>query len=144
MKAVAFQSISTSQPMSKGTSAPPEMAMHIRPLSSLAHSGLFSMVMENSIGQILAKPSPAAITAGIAMPDCSRHENARAQNSQERRETKTVARTHDGKNRAAQKPADREQQKEERRAQFVGGLLVHAKSLQRGLEKTPMQDSAPT
>ena len=42
--------------------APPEMAMHISPLSSLARSGLSSTVMEKSIGQILAKPRPAAST----------------------------------------------------------------------------------
>jgi hypothetical protein len=38
------------------------MAMHIKPLSSLAASGFSSTVIENRIGQMLAKPkAPSSI-----------------------------------------------------------------------------------
>ena len=40
--------------------------MHMSPLSSLAHSGFFSTVMEKSIGQMLANPRPAATTPATA------------------------------------------------------------------------------
>ena len=66
MKASAPSFRSSKPPMIRGTMAPPEMAMHIRPLSSLARSGLSSTVIENSIGQMLAKPRPAATTPASA------------------------------------------------------------------------------
>ena len=66
MNACALKPESNSLPMTNGTMAPPEMAMHISPESSLAHSGFSSTVMENNNGQILAKPSPAAPTPAIA------------------------------------------------------------------------------
>jgi len=40
--------------------------MHIRPLNSLDRAGSSSTVIENNIGQMLAKPRPAASTEGIA------------------------------------------------------------------------------
>ena len=40
--------------------------MHISPLSSLPRAGSSSTVIENSIGQMLAKPRPAASTEGTA------------------------------------------------------------------------------
>jgi len=40
--------------------------MHIKPLNSLARSGFSSTVMEKSMGQMLAKPNPAAKTPAIA------------------------------------------------------------------------------
>ena len=52
--------------MTSGTTAPPEMAMHIRPLNSLARSGFSSTVIEKSIGQMLANPRPAATTPAMA------------------------------------------------------------------------------
>ena len=85
-----------SRPMSKGTRAPPEMAMHMRPLSSLARSGLSSTVIEKSIGQILAKPSPAATMPAKADGLRAGHEGGSAHQAEKGGQTEAVARAHDG------------------------------------------------
>ena len=58
--------------MAGGSTAPPKMAMHMRPESSAARCGRASTVMENRSGQMLAKPrpqttTPATATAGMPL-----------------------------------------------------------------------------
>ena len=111
--------------------------MHIRPLSSLAHSGLFSTVIEKSIGQMLAKPSPAAMTAGIARPDAPvmRMPAPSTPSSAERRKqvrglmTARIA-----------PPRSRPMvsiKKKRVGPHLLAAWVIHAESLQRGIEKAP-------
>ena len=58
-KAAVQPSVSLSRPISGGSTAPPKIAMHIRPDSSAPRSGRASTVSENSTGQMFAKPRPA-------------------------------------------------------------------------------------
>ena len=59
------------------------MAMHIRPDSSLAHSGFSSTVMENNSGQMLAKPRPAANDARERQHFDVRHQRGDAENAEQ-------------------------------------------------------------
>ncbi len=52
--------VSVKLPISKGITAPPEIAIIINPEISFALSGSFSTAMEKTNGKILATPSPMA------------------------------------------------------------------------------------
>ena len=68
--------------------------MHINPESSFARSGFSSTVIENNIGQMLAKPRPAATTPANASGLRSDHECSRAQQAKQGGKPETSSRTH--------------------------------------------------
>ena len=125
-------------PMSKGTSAPPEMAMHIRPLSSLAHSGFSSTVMEKSIGQMLANPRPPQTipaNANSLTRVIIKHQASQPQESGEPEEGVSAdldASRHDATHR----------QRAEKQNRTGPGCRIRreSKALQRGLEKRAHAD----
>ena len=56
--------LSATAPITRGITAPPSIAVTIRPESSLEYSGILSIAMENMSGNILPNPK-AMITRAI-------------------------------------------------------------------------------
>ena len=139
-----------SSPMTNGTMAPPEMAMHIRPDSSLARSGLLfdgdGKQQRPDIGEAEARGDNARKRQAFD----ARHQGGGAQHTQQGGKTEarcadscTVSRRH-----RPRSAADRQQQENNVPSGHTcwRRSFLHAPKslLSTGSRNRPMQTSAPT
>ena len=117
--------------------------MHISPESSLARSGFSSTVIEKSIGQMFANPSPAATTPAnvrVAIRPSSRARPA----SPARPIGGNKCGLHDHQQCAAQETTDGQDQEEQNGRQIIAEVSTRPNCTKAGVRNRPIEASAPT